>query len=90
VPESFSRVIQVMLAKQPAVRYPSPIELLTDLEALEKGSAPTPRGSPKPVEAADVEAPPGFFDRQIGLIWLIAAVWLLVLSAGVNVVLFLR
>src|SRR5262249_15186399 len=73
VPASYSRVIQVMLSKQAAARYPSPMELLADLEALDKGDGPRPRVAPKtappqiPPPAAEPEAPPRFFERPVSL-----------------------
>jgi eukaryotic-like serine/threonine-protein kinase len=80
VPEDFSDVLEVMMAKRPADRYVTPTELIVDLESLERGEQPrlaTVGGSPT------TKSTP-FFTRKVGVLWLFAVGWLLVLSLFVN------
>jgi eukaryotic-like serine/threonine-protein kinase len=85
VPEEFSDVLAVMMAKNPADRYATPTELIVDLELLERGEEPglaITGGGP-------TKAPP-LFSRKVGLLWMFALAWLLVLSLFVNLFLLMR
>jgi serine/threonine-protein kinase len=86
VPPEYSDVLAVMMAKRPADRYATPTELIVDLELLERGEEPglAILGGSQATKTVPL------FGRKVGLLWLFAVAWLLVLSVFVNLFLLLR
>ena len=88
VPPAFSNVLQVMMAKDLAARYPTPTELLVDLESLKAGQEPALFTAVPEIDLGG--AVDSIARKPVPLIWFVAVIALLIFSLALNLILGLR